>query len=256
MKNGDNKGIIILMGVIIIILVVLCVLFATNTITFNSKVIKSSNQNNVNDKSEKENSQQNIEDDDLNNTERTVSNVYCGYFMEKGYSTMLVLYNDNTFKKCDRHECLNGAYTLDNNKLNLTTDSFEEYPTSMKYTYTLTKNDYYNELISDNQNEYVNLKEISEKNVEKVYYGYFSNNNISYSTGLILYKDNTFEKCDRYECFEGKYTLNNDKLSLVTDSTEEYPISLEYNYTISSKNGENMLNSLKPNEYASLKELN
>ena len=80
MKSGDNKGIIILMGVIIIILVVLCVLFATNTITFNSKVIKSSNQNNVNDKSEKENSQQNIEDDDLNNTERTVSNVYCGYF--------------------------------------------------------------------------------------------------------------------------------------------------------------------------------
>lgn len=45
MEKKNNKGIIILMGVIIIILAVLCVLFVTDTIKFNSKVINNSNRN-------------------------------------------------------------------------------------------------------------------------------------------------------------------------------------------------------------------
>ena len=42
---NNRKMITILMGVIIVILAVLCVLFATNKITFNSKVDKDSSQN-------------------------------------------------------------------------------------------------------------------------------------------------------------------------------------------------------------------
>ena len=45
MEKKNNKGIIILMGVIILILVVLCILFATNTITFNHKEIKNEIEN-------------------------------------------------------------------------------------------------------------------------------------------------------------------------------------------------------------------
>ena len=45
MEKKNNKGIIILIGVIIIILAVLCVLFATNTITFNHKEIKNEKEN-------------------------------------------------------------------------------------------------------------------------------------------------------------------------------------------------------------------
>ena len=45
MSKKSNKGIIILMGVIILILVVLCILFATNTITFNHKEIKNEIEN-------------------------------------------------------------------------------------------------------------------------------------------------------------------------------------------------------------------
>lgn len=255
----EKKGIIILMGVIIIILAVLCVLFATGTITFNNKVTNNLYQNSMKDKSKNRTSQQENENNDLDNGDgigKTVNNIYYGYFMKKDYSTILVLYNNNSFQKCDKYECLSGGYTLNNNELNLVTDSTEEYPTRMKYTYTLSKSNDENELISNNSNEYVNLKEISKKDVEKVYYGYFSSNNISYSTGLILYKDSTFLKCDRYECLGGKYTLNDNKLSLVTSSNEENPISIEYDYVISSKDGENVLNSLKPNEYVSLKELN
>lgn len=61
MKNGDNKGIIILMGVIIIILVVLCVLFATNTITFNNSSIK----NNTNNRLSNDNKSEDDEKKDL-----------------------------------------------------------------------------------------------------------------------------------------------------------------------------------------------
>ena len=45
MEKKSNKGIIILMSIIIVILAVLCVLFATDTIKFNSKVINNSDQN-------------------------------------------------------------------------------------------------------------------------------------------------------------------------------------------------------------------
>ena len=259
MEKKNNRGIIILMGVIIIILAVLCVLFTTGIIKFNNKVTNNLYQNSMKNKSKNRTSQQENENNDLDNgagIRKTVNNIYYGYFMKKDYSTILVLYNNNSFQKCDKYECLSGEYTLNNNELNLVTDSTEAYPTRMKYTYTLSKSNDENELISNNSNEYVNLKEISKKDVEKVYYGYFSSNNISYSTGLILYKDSTFEKCDRYECLGGKYTLNDNKLSLVTSSNEENPISIEYDYVISSKDGENVLNSLKTNEYVSLKDLN
>ena len=48
MEKKNNKIVIILMGVIIIILAVLCVLFATNTITFNHKEIKNEIENQEN----------------------------------------------------------------------------------------------------------------------------------------------------------------------------------------------------------------
>ena len=48
MEKKNNKGIIILMGVIIVILAVLCILFATNTITFNHKEIKNEIENQKN----------------------------------------------------------------------------------------------------------------------------------------------------------------------------------------------------------------
>ena len=48
MEKKNNKIIIILMGVIIIILAVLCVLFATNTITFNHQKIKNEIENQEN----------------------------------------------------------------------------------------------------------------------------------------------------------------------------------------------------------------
>ena len=48
MEKKSNKGIMILMGVIIVILAVLCVLFATNTITFNHKKIKNEIENQEN----------------------------------------------------------------------------------------------------------------------------------------------------------------------------------------------------------------
>ena len=54
MKKKNNRRIIILMGVIIGVLIVLCVLFATNKITFNSKVDENSTQNT----SEKDNTDQ------------------------------------------------------------------------------------------------------------------------------------------------------------------------------------------------------
>ena len=48
MEKKNNKIIIILMGIIIVILAVLCVLFATNTITFNHKEIKNEIENQEN----------------------------------------------------------------------------------------------------------------------------------------------------------------------------------------------------------------
>ena len=48
MEKKSNKGIIILMSIIIVILAVLCVLFATNTITFNHKEIKNEIENQEN----------------------------------------------------------------------------------------------------------------------------------------------------------------------------------------------------------------
>ena len=48
MEKKSNKGIMILMGVIIVILAVLCVLFATNTITFNHQKIKNEIENQEN----------------------------------------------------------------------------------------------------------------------------------------------------------------------------------------------------------------
>ncbi len=48
MEKKNNRGIIILMGVIIVILAVLCVLFATNTITFNHQKIKNEIENQEN----------------------------------------------------------------------------------------------------------------------------------------------------------------------------------------------------------------
>ena len=48
MEKKNNKIVIILMGVIIIILAVLCVLFATNTITFNHQKIKNEIENQEN----------------------------------------------------------------------------------------------------------------------------------------------------------------------------------------------------------------
>ena len=46
-NNNNNNLVIILMGIIIVILAVLCVLFATNTITFNKQVPNNSTENNV-----------------------------------------------------------------------------------------------------------------------------------------------------------------------------------------------------------------
>ena len=62
MEKRNNNIVIILMGVIIIILAVLCVLFATNTITFNHKEIKNEkeNQENTSVKEDKEKVSNNI----------------------------------------------------------------------------------------------------------------------------------------------------------------------------------------------------
>ena len=57
MEKKSNKGIMILIGVIIVILAVLCVLFATNTITFNHQKIKNEIENQENT-STKENTDQ------------------------------------------------------------------------------------------------------------------------------------------------------------------------------------------------------
>ena len=48
MEKKSNKGIMILMGIIIVILAVLCILFATNTITFNHQKIKNEIENQEN----------------------------------------------------------------------------------------------------------------------------------------------------------------------------------------------------------------
>ena len=51
MEKKNNGLVIILMGIIIVILIALCILFATNTITFNHKEIKNEieNQKNTNE---------------------------------------------------------------------------------------------------------------------------------------------------------------------------------------------------------------
>ena len=71
MENKNNKIIIVIMGVIIIILAILCILFATNTITFNTKV-NSNTKENLNNKSN--NNNDNINSTNENNNNNTTTN--------------------------------------------------------------------------------------------------------------------------------------------------------------------------------------
>lgn len=71
------------------------------------------------------------------------------------------MFSDNTFKKCDgNYECLSGQYSIDNNTYTFVTTPSEMYPTSITYIYNLETNNNEETLISANQDEYCNLKEI------------------------------------------------------------------------------------------------
>lgn len=73
MEENNKNGTIILMGVIIVILAVLCVLFATNTISFHSELVDNDNQE-TNDSS----NNSNVEDENIvnenTNTQKPTSN--------------------------------------------------------------------------------------------------------------------------------------------------------------------------------------
>lgn len=250
MERKNNNLVLILMGVIIVILVVLCVLFATGTFS-----LKDNNSNNKVNSQEVGSESEINSDINVNNNEKKIINAYYGWFMEKGYSSALVLFNDNSFEKCERYDCLKGTFKKENNKLSLVTDSTEVYPTSMSYNYTIESVNGESKLISEDKNSYTDLTEMSKSNIIKAYYGYYSNNSISYSTLLVLYDDNTFEEGIRYDGIKGTFKLEDNKLSLVTDSTEKDPVSVHYNYTLESSNNENSLISEDKSKYSNLKEI-
>ena len=154
MEKKSNKGIIILMSIIIVILAVLCVLFATNTITFNHKEIKNEieNQENtstVNDKSETlslieaTKLGKNLYDKATEIYSTWVFLPYCGNSLEEIANQKSIHFEDNSIEfyksrfssisdlkqelanylsediintKVDKYESL-GYYEVDNNKL-------------------------------------------------------------------------------------------------------------------------------------------
>lgn len=75
MEKKNNRGIIILMGVIIGVLLVLCVLFATDTIKFNSKVTNNSTQNTSTNKGSEQNKngENSIDNNQKNKNENSVT---------------------------------------------------------------------------------------------------------------------------------------------------------------------------------------
>ena len=58
-----------------------------------------------------------------------------------------------------------------------------------------------NEISSDSNNQ-----------INGTYMGYFRDDKIAYSTTLVLSSNNEFKICLRYECLDGKYTINNNNL--------------------------------------------
>ena len=254
MKDKNNKVLVIVLVIIVVVLAVLCVLFATGKISFTSKANNEVKKEAYNE--EENNLDSNLDDNSKEEETvktKSVSKVYSGY--SNVSSSLLVLFTDDKFSKCEKNECLGGSYSTVNNQLTLVTDSTEEYPTSMTYVYNMQSTNGEVYLKSSNQSQYIDLKQFGTKNVSKVYYGIFSSNNISYSTSLVLYEDNTFSMSERYSSLEGKYTIANNKLTLVTDSTEEYPNSMTYSYDMQSANDENNLIASDTSKYANLKEV-
>lgn len=160
MNKDNSKNIIFfLMGVIIIILMILCVLFATDKIQFKTTTSNNSKKTNSNEITEETVKEQT----DCVEPIPDIYKVYLGNFSNNNssYSTTLILFSDNTFKKCDgNHECLSGQYSIDNNTYTFVTTPSEMYPTSITYIYNLETNNNEETLISANQDEYCNLKEI------------------------------------------------------------------------------------------------
>ena len=253
MEKKNNSGMLvgILIGIVITLLVV-GGLFVTGTIGFKTNTTNNNEQNKSSNTENNEVSNNEVS----NNEDSLINNTYIGYFRNDkiAYSTTLVLLDNNEFKICMRTECLEGKYTVDGNKLSLTTNSTEEYPNAMTYIYTLNSDK--TGLDSNNMNEYCDLKKISGTNnnsIENTYIGYFRNDKIAYSTTLVLFNNNEFTMCTRYECLNGKYTIDDNKLSLTTDSTEEYPNAITYTYNLNSNKTE--LTSNNKNEYCDLKKL-
>ena len=115
MEKKNNGLVIILMGIIIVILIALCILFATNTITFNHKEIKNEieNQKNTNELNNEESilseeqAKTVLKNIVENSTVRHIYDnpglTYCNNSEEKQYSEeeLGLNYNWSYFQKCN-----------------------------------------------------------------------------------------------------------------------------------------------------------
>ncbi len=179
MNKKNNHIIIFLMGVIIIILGVLCILFASGTINLNNKEIKvDSNNEVVNDTSKKENEKSYVGEYEYQNSDDT-------------HIIILDLLEDGTFyfkQTQTASSYLYGTYTIQDNKLTLnykfsqsnaqgsymSLDETEEYNFNEKNDILITQTE--KNYFSANDNEQFLLKKSSDNcNIIKDY----TNNSIS-----------------------------------------------------------------------------
>ena len=143
----NNKGIIVALIAVIIILSILCILFATNTISFNLKAINSnSSQTNI------ENNGNNTTDNQVstNTSNENTDNLYGTYYNSDYNDEYFVLNSDNT-AIIVTSTCSNGNFppktvaykvTKENDKILLAIDINSNQKYEDTYTGTKVGNEY------------------------------------------------------------------------------------------------------------------
>lgn len=164
-KQNNNKGVIALLIVFIVILLALCALFATGTISFNSNKVNNNDTNeNVNNNNQT-NEDYNIEDNSIIDASKfgAFKNTDGSY----GRYDMLNFENWNNELSYTIALSLDGNVEINDNKkgwnwkkinINEVVDiiSFSDDPSGLGYSYMLTKNNevYYYELSKATKNNY------------------------------------------------------------------------------------------------------
>lgn len=213
MKKDNVKDIIIgMLLIFILILGVLCVLFANNIINFDAK-----NNNDLLT--------------DNKSDEVNIEAVYSGWNIEVPINSItLVLFSDNKFNMCMRYECFDGKYTINDSEVLLTTNANDVYPESItiSYTFDLDKTN----LKSNNSSVYCDLKRITnlDNANEKRYYQYYQNYpELSGDTNDILVLNN--DGTARYYghkvnagswSYEGIYTETNTEIIFKGYATDDF----------------------------------